>query len=344
MKALACLLCVIGSVALADAPITSPKPALRPVLAGEPLTALRPEHRPRNVSATRQSFDPRRGLWRPEPVTGTALERIGSAIAAAREDTAGGVDLPPDEFADAARDDLQQELLPVSAGQRPLARNPGEAAQRAIATSAILVSATRHAPRTAIAPSNRPAAIEAMARRIEQDRIAGSVCGDPTIQGEAIGPLPGRGECGIANAVRVRSVSGVTLSTPATLDCRTATALRRWVDTGARPAVGSQGGGIAGLRVVAHYACRTRNNAAGARLSEHSFGRAIDIAGIQLADGSEMTLLTDWNSSAYARALRRMHQAACGPFGTVLGPDSNQYHRDHFHFDTARYRSGSYCR
>jgi hypothetical protein len=39
-----------------------------------------------------------------------------------------------------------------------------------------------------------------------------------------------------------------------------------------------------------------------------------------------------------------MHKAACGPFGTVLGPNSNRFHQDHFHFDTARYRSGSYCR
>jgi hypothetical protein len=42
--------------------------------------------------------------------------------------------------------------------------------------------------------------------------------------------------------------------------------------------------------------------------------------------------------------MRRMHRGACGPFGTVLGPEADRYHQDHFHFDTARYRSGSYCR
>jgi len=30
--------------------------------------------------------------------------------------------------------------------------------------------------------------------------------------------------------------------------------------------------------------------------------------------------------------------------GTVLGPEANRFHRDHFHFDTAEYRSGPYCR
>lgn len=171
-----------------------------------------------------------------------------------------------------------------------------------------------------------------------------NVCGDPMIVGEAIGAVEGSGACGIENAVRVTAVSGVALSTAAVIDCPTATALKNWVETGVQPAVGDAGGGVQSLRVVAHYVCRTRNHRPGARLSEHSFGRAIDIAGIGLNDGSEITLLTDWNGSPHAARLRQMWRAACGPFGTVLGPESDVHHRDHFHFDTASYRSGSYCR
>ena len=33
--------------------------------------------------------------------------------------------------------------------------------------------------------------------------------------------------------------------------------------------------------------------------------------------------------------LRRLHKGACGTFGTVLGPDANEAHRNHFHFDLA---------
>lgn len=171
-----------------------------------------------------------------------------------------------------------------------------------------------------------------------------NVCGDPALIGEAIGAVEGAGACGIENAVRLTAVSGVALSTPATVDCPTAQALKTWVETGVRPAVGGTGGGVQSLRVVAHYVCRTRNHRPGARLSEHSFGRAIDIGGIGLADGSEITVLTDWNGSPHAARLRQMWQAACGPFGTVLGPESDAHHQDHFHFDTASYRSGSYCR
>ncbi len=193
-------------------------------------------------------------------------------------------------------------------------------------------------------PAIRPASIEAAAEERRLARLRGQVCGDPDIQGTALGRVDGRGACGITSAVKVRSVAGVALSPRATIDCRTAAALKTWVERGVVPAVGSEGGGVSSLRVVSHYACRNRNNQAGGRLSEHAFGRAIDIAGIRLRDGTEMTVLTDWNSSDDGAQLRQMWRAACGPFGTVLGPEANRFHRDHFHFDTARYRSGSYCR
>jgi hypothetical protein len=63
---------------------------------------------------------------------------------------------------------------------------------------------------------------------------------------------------------------GIALTTPATINCDTARALQTWVREGLVPAVGRTGGGVANLRVVASYACRTRNSQAGARLSEHA--------------------------------------------------------------------------
>lgn len=41
--------------------------------------------------------------------------------------------------------------------------------------------------------------------------------------------------------------------------------------------------------------------------------------------------------------LREVHAKGCEIFGTALGPDANADHRDHFHFDMAKRRSG-YCR
>jgi hypothetical protein len=44
-----------------------------------------------------------------------------------------------------------------------------------------------------------------------------------------------------------------------------------------------------------------------------------------------------------AQFLRRLHQGACGLFGTVLGPEANEAHREHFHFDLHPRRQSSYC-
>ncbi|MDT0682561.1 extensin family protein [Roseicyclus sp. F158] len=173
----------------------------------------------------------------------------------------------------------------------------------------------------------------------------GSVCGDVSIRGETLPPIPGRVEgCGVEAPVRITEVAGVRLSTAATMDCPTASALRNWVVTGANPAIGGRGGGISSLRIAAHYICRGRYNNPNARISEHGKGRAVDISALTLADGTSITVLNGWNSKRDGPALRQMHRAACGTFGTVLGPEANAAHRDHFHFDTARYRSGSYCR
>jgi len=173
----------------------------------------------------------------------------------------------------------------------------------------------------------------------------GSVCGDPAIQGEAIGRVKGTiSGCGIEDAVQVSSVSGILLSSKATMECDTARALKTWVEGSAKPALASRGGGLREIKVAAHYVCRRRNNAKTGKISEHGTGRAIDISGFEMLNGSEISVLNDWNAGSASKALQRMHAQACGPFGTVLGPRADRHHLDHFHFDTARYRNGTYCR
>ncbi|WP_371037184.1 MULTISPECIES: extensin family protein [unclassified Rhodosalinus] len=201
------------------------------------------------------------------------------------------------------------------------------------------------APRLSLRPAARPDLVtrRAVARRAALAR--GAVCGDPALQGEPAGRIAGRiAGCGLDGAVQVRAVSGVRLSQPSIMDCTTARMLKQWVERGMKPALGSRGGGVTEIVVLAHYACRTRNNRPGARLSEHAKGRAIDIAGFRLRDGGMVTVLEGWGRGRDGRALAAMHRAACGPFGTVLGPNSDRYHRNHFHFDTARHRGGAYCR
>lgn len=48
-------------------------------------------------------------------------------------------------------------------------------------------------------------------------------------------------------------------------------------------------------------------------------------------------------SAAHQAFLRQIHGEACKYFGTVLGPESNEAHRDHFHIDMAERPMGSFC-
>ncbi len=44
-----------------------------------------------------------------------------------------------------------------------------------------------------------------------------------------------------------------------------------------------------------------------------------------------------------AAFLRRLHSGACTVFGTVLGPEANDAHRDHFHFDVKERKGRGVC-
>lgn len=234
---------------------------------------------------------------------------------------------------------------------RPKARPASEQEQAMIklnGAEVVLATAAVGLPQS-LYPTTRPKGLaqKVMAQRRKAERAAarGAVCGDPALQGDVVGMVPGRiNGCGVKNAIKLRSVSGVTLSQQSVMDCGTAKALKQWVDGSVKPAFGNRGGGISAIRVAAHYACRTRNNKKGAKISEHGKGRAIDVSGFKMKNGEVISVLKGWRAASTSKALKRVHKGACGPFGTVLGPNADRYHQDHFHFDTARYRSGSYCR
>ncbi|TNF21683.1 MAG: extensin family protein [Rhodobacteraceae bacterium] len=210
----------------------------------------------------------------------------------------------------------------------------------------LVLSLSTMSPQRSARPLSRPAGLvhKAMAQR-DRRRGGGGLCGDPDIQGEMIPDVPGRiAGCGITDAVKVHALGGVGLSQPAMMNCASARVLSGWVRGGLRKAVGKMGGGVVGLKVAAHYSCRTRNHQRGAPVSEHGKGNAIDISELRLQNGDTLNVLRDWGGGAKGQVLRKVRDSGCGPFGTVLGPGSDGFHRDHFHFDTAHRRSRAYCR
>ena len=232
-------------------------------------------------------------------------------------------------------------LPPLQPTVRPLLRPVSEQIRQ---FESRLQSVAFLSPDVSARPFARPSSIVKEALFGRRKKRRGSVCGDIDIQGKEIGRIPGKlNGCGVEGAVQITSISDVKLSTPATMNCTTAKSLNRWVKNGVIPAFRGRGG-VVELKVAAHYACRTRNNRPGARISEHGRGKAIDISAFTLRSGKVVTVLKGWGKGATGRTLRKIWKAACGPFGTVLGPASDRYHRDHFHMDTASYRSGPYCK
>lgn len=315
------LLSFMAASGAAQSPDVSPRPVPRP----GPVIASPP-----GVTAGPQASD---------AVTRITLRASPQAPGASVRPVARPGGPTPDAAAPAMAPPATTEAAPTPAAPRVI-RPPQGVTPLAIARS----------PRPGLRPDGLEASVRASATRQTPARVAqpgtpGAICGQPGLLGERLDPIVGRSRgCGIAEPVRLRAVDGVTLSTPATVNCQTARALQTWMQDSVIPTVGRAGGGVQSLRVVASYACRTRNNQPGARISEHARGNAIDIAGIGLANGDELTVLTDWRRGRDGRMLRAMHSGACGPFGTVLGPNSDRFHQDHFHFDVASHRSGPYCR
>ena len=153
--------------------------------------------------------------------------------------------------------------------------------------------------------------------------------------------------CQVPNAWRVQSLGSIQFSEPAILNCGMADPLYTWLEDVVQPtAQRSFGESVVSVDVAASYACRPRNNQRGAKMSEHGFGNAIDIAAFTLESGRKVTVEQGWwGSSEERRFLHTVHDRACGEFHTVLGPDSGRAHRDHLHLDLQNRESGSsYCR
>jgi hypothetical protein len=163
--------------------------------------------------------------------------------------------------------------------------------------------------------------------------------------GVAFITLPARsaedGQCGYSDAVRFAPGGALRIRyRPGDLgtNCAVAAALALWEWHVVQPAaVRHFGQEVAAIDHFGSYSCRRIYGRREGAWSEHSTANAVDIAGFRLADGTRVNLLRDWNSSdEKARFLREVRDGACNLFATVLSPDYNEAHRDHFHFDQAQ--------
>lgn len=197
-------------------------------------------------------------------------------------------------------------------------------------------------PEAEAAPEKAEPVVEpAPATEPEPERVYQAAC-PAVLQGlvaAEMAPPLSEGICGERSPLVVTAVLSrgrmVPLSSPVTTNCQMASALPGWVadvDGSAQAMLGSP---LAEINTGTSYMCRNRNNAADGFTSEHGFANAVDVTGFTLDDGRSIGVEGQWlpAGAPEGRLLRLAHDAACGGFTTVLGPDANAEHKDHLHLD-----------
>ncbi len=163
-----------------------------------------------------------------------------------------------------------------------------------------------------------------------------------TLQFEPLAPIRD-GACGTPAPIKLKSITAdpkVEIRPAATLTCPMAAALELWLRTVVQPrAKELLHAAVVHIHNAASYDCRHRNNNPFQRISFHAYAEAIDIAGFTTAKGERIDVLQHWPlDDPRGRFLRDIHQGACRIFGTVLGPEADEAHKNHFHFDLASRR------
>lgn len=155
-------------------------------------------------------------------------------------------------------------------------------------------------------------------------------------------PLPDRDAgqgCGFDNVVRIESTS-LKVGEPFALSCRSAVALALWEQHVVHPAARLRfAEPVVRIEHFGSYACRNLYGRKDAPLSRHATADALDIAAFVLASGRRIRVDREWASEDNdGRFLRDVRDGACRVFDSVLGPEYNAAHRDHFHLDRGGYR------
>lgn len=161
--------------------------------------------------------------------------------------------------------------------------------------------------------------------------------------------LGGPSACGAIQPFTVSATARgqVALEPPAQLRCPMIPAVDYWMERIVLPAARHHlRTDVVAIKVAGSYSCRAMNHVIGARLSEHGHANALDVSGFVLEGGYVVSVKTGWRGPLPEQNfLRAVHGGSCTVFTTVLGPEYDAKHRDHFHLDLARHRAeGRICK
>jgi len=180
-------------------------------------------------------------------------------------------------------------------------------------------------------------------RKLTALRGEGAQCkallGRAGVRFTALPPRSAGAQCGYDDAVRFTRGGALEIGyRPRDLatSCPVAAALALWEWHVVQPAALEHfSQRVASIDHFGSYSCRRLYGRSEGSWSEHATANAVDIAGFRLADGTRITVVRDWDDGRKSAFLREVRDGACDLFATVLSPDYNRAHRDHFHFDQA---------
>ncbi len=156
-------------------------------------------------------------------------------------------------------------------------------------------------------------------------------------------PLPNRhfsGGCSQIDSIKLLDV-GADVTNLGPVKCELAGKFAAWTEFAVKRAARKYlGSDLKRIETMGSYSCR--NIAGSGKLSQHAHANAIDVSAFVLNDGRRITVENNWKSGRQEmQFLAAIHDSACKRFGTVLSPNYNAAHRDHFHLDMS---GNGYCR
>lgn len=149
-----------------------------------------------------------------------------------------------------------------------------------------------------------------------------------------IAPQPvAAGSCSIDTPIRAYGLS-IRWNQPATMSCQLGDVLMRFESEVVEPdAIGMLGKPVVSERNLGAFSCRAEASSRH-QMSQHALGRAIDLAGWTLSDGTRIDVEKDWTDGGpRGRFLHAVALGACRYFSVVLTPATNGLHHDHLHLD-----------
>jgi len=124
----------------------------------------------------------------------------------------------------------------------------------------------------------------------DNDTLRAQVLASRRVIGQALPPIIDKGGCVIAAPLRLDAIiladgAKVTLSPSVIMRASLASAVADWVRDDLAPAI-AKGDRLASIEGAGAYECRSRDSVAGAKLSEHAIGNALDLHALRTEHGS----------------------------------------------------------